>query len=211
MQLIANLVPRDGGLVGCLPLEHDAGGLLVAMPWETTPELCEGQRMDLMLDAEVAAVRTEVVLQQLTPQDDALEARLVYADPDRVRLRMPGAVHEALSWASERYGRPAHLHLQAPDGSWRGELLDLTAETATIRLPAAQTPRAGDAVTLRLDLPDGGEPLTVVGRTEHASPTGTYRHATLRFAGPAAAMPRLEERVQAWLTTRCSRRLDVAV
>lgn len=210
MRLQAQLVPTDGNPLQALALSGDPGGIDLAIPWELNPQLVEGEELDVMLDAQVAALRTEVVVQQLRPEDDALEVRLAYADPDRVRLRMPGAVQEALGWCAERYGRPARLHIRTGSEPWHGETLDLTATAGTVRVPTASAPNVGDWINCRIDLPDNGRQTKVLGQVEQIWEEGSDTRVSLRFTGSKYETQRLNERLQSWLTGRRKRRMQLA-
>ncbi|MFK7930988.1 MAG: hypothetical protein AB8H79_22575 [Myxococcota bacterium] len=211
MQLTAHLVTRDGSMTEGLPSDSDEGSIALAIPWDFAPDLREAQELDLMLDASVGAVRAEVIVQQLRPEDDALEVRLAYADPDRIRVRMPGAVREALRLASGLYGRPARLNARVGPVGWTGTLVDLDPNTATLCVAREHAPKSGVVVPLQLHLPEKPQAIPLSGRVELSFERGRNTWVTLRFVGETDRLSRVGETIHGWLLSRRSGSMSVAV
>lgn len=199
--LTAVLCPPDHPAVEGLVLAADDGSLRVALPWEVAPDLPDGSVMDAILETDRAAFRTEVAVLGQQPEEDALEWTLAWSEPDRVRLRMPGLVSEALARATERLGHPVRASLV--DGG--GTLLDLTADGLTLLVDPTRAPRTG-TVRVRLDLPDGGPTAEPRARVTSRWERGPELAVTLRFATDDAPTARLKDRIHAFLAGRASGR-----
>jgi len=209
MTLIAVLTAPGLDPVEALPLSADSGGVEIAVPWAHAPDLPEGSPVDLLLEGHTAAFRAQAVLISQRPVDDALELRLAWTEPERVHLRMPGAVSEALAAHTQAYANPVRAGLVAPSrpgDSPRGRLLDLTPADLTLALSEHHAPAPGARCTLRLELPDGGPPAQTPVRVRATRALHAEERAvTLSFDAPDAPRQRLADRLVAYLGGRRSR------
>ncbi len=205
MPLIATLHIDQLDPCDALPVLSDPGGAWVAIPWECAPDVPEGTLVDVVLEADQAAFRAEAIVLAQQPEADALELHLGWLDPQRVRLRMPGAVAEALADNSERFGNPVRAALATHPP--RGHLLDLSSTAVTLAFDTAVAPAPGAQHTLHLDLADGGPPAQPHGRVVARHVLSDDEVAiTFLFTGAERPLARLADRVLAQLSGRRSRR-----
>jgi hypothetical protein len=207
IDLLARLTLSEGPTYLALPLALDGDALTLAVPRSRAPILAPDHVIDVTLEAGGGAFRARAAVASVDRAEDALDVRVVWLNPDRVRLRMPVRVRRALERETVNRGQPAIVKAKLGENAWQGIVRDLSPDDVTLEIDTFWAPTPGDSVPIRVAIPDGRAAIELPAQVTEVADLGDGRaRITLLWAGRSRLADRVSDRINAFLLTRRSRR-----
>lgn len=207
LDLFARLTLADGPSYLALPIALEGDVLTLAVPRSRSPILAHDHVIDVTLEAGGGAFRSRAAVVSVDRVEDALEVRVTWLNPDRVRLRMPIRVRRALDRETVNRGRPAVVKAKLGENAWQGIVRDLSPEDVNLEVETYWAPTPGSTVQLRIEVPDGRGPVELPSEVVSVSDLGDgTARVVFEWVRPSRLADRVDDRINAFLLARRSRR-----